>query len=81
MSDRYFIRLGTSPKSGPYVRTYAGGDVTTTFNRWVALSWHDREVAYRLAQAIRNRGKWHPRVTVLRSPQATGVSESAKEKD
>jgi hypothetical protein len=67
---RYFIRLGETPKRGPYVRTYAGGDVTTTFNRWAALSWTDRDLVHRLAVAIRRRGKWLPRVTVLRTNAA-----------
>lgn len=71
MADAYFIRLGKERGKGPYVRTYAGGNVTTTSNRWAALSWRDRDLVLRLVSAIRKVEQKHARVAVLRSKDAT----------
>lgn len=67
MSDRYYIRLGKERGAGLYVRSYAGGDVTTTFNRWAALHWSDRDLVLRLVRVIRKVDGRHARRTVLRA--------------
>lgn len=66
MADRYFIRLGKVCGQGLYVRSYAGGDITTTFNRWAALYWEDRDTVLRLIEAIREVDGRHARATVKR---------------
>ncbi len=71
MSIRYFIRLGNLRGRGPYVATYAGGDVTTVRRRCDgALFWIDPLTAKRLARAIRKVDGRSARVTAWRSRDA-----------
>ncbi len=51
-TDRWYIRMGESRQRGPYVKTYAGGSVTTTKRRSGALWWTDRDLVGRLVSAI-----------------------------
>lgn len=66
MADRYYIRIGTDRGTGGYVKTYAGGNVTTTRRRRYALYWKDRDLAMRLVVAIREIEGVSARVTVMR---------------
>lgn len=50
---RYYLRIGPQAGEGPYVRTYAGGNVKTTKKRRRALYWRDYELVLRLAAAIK----------------------------
>lgn len=62
----FYIRLGSLRGEGPYVRTYAGGNVTTTRRRRSALFWRDRALVGRLVAAIRKVERQHARVVLLR---------------
>lgn len=52
MGYRFYIRLGKRRGEGAYVKTYAGGDVTTTRRRSHALWWGDRELVRRMVRAM-----------------------------
>jgi len=62
---KFYIRIGKRRGTGPYVNSYAGGDITTTRRRSEALCWSDRGLVHLLARVIREVDGRHARVVRL----------------